>query len=470
MKLYEKIYYSSPNFIQNLMVSIYGVKLFYERYAGNLKNWQEFLIKSENYTSIEIKEYQEKSFVSMAKHAITHVPYYRDWAVRQGICEQDILSLKNLKDFPVVEKEEVRQGPERFVSDNYRINSLIKLSTSGTTGKPVTIFCDRGARSKHYAFFSRLRNWNGLGPRSRRATLFGRIILLADQNKPPFWRYDLAQNNLLMSSYHLSMDNLIHYYKKLIDYQPEEIIGYPSSIYQLAHFINTRRLVPVKPKMLITTAETLLEYQRVEIEQAFQTKVIDQYGCTEMSFFAATCKWGAMHIHPEHGLIETIDSAGHSVVGQTGDSVVTGLINQVMPLIRYKIGDRLTLAPEGQTCACGSSFPIISQVEGRIDDIIYKRDGTPVGRLDPVFKGGGHIHSSKIIQDEWGDIMVKVKPAEGFGDTEKIWLHGELQKRLGRDVAIKVVIVADIPKDKNGKFKSVESHYSPANSIRQGVK
>ena len=471
MKFHEKIYYSSPLLLQNIFVSIYGFKLFYERYACNPKSWEVFLDNSEKFTKPEVKAYQEKSFVTIARHAINSVPYYKKWASEQGILSRDILNIKQLREFPVVEKEEVRRRPEFFISDNYKnIKKLIKLSTSGTTGTPVTIFCDGKTRSKHYAFFSRLRKWHGLNSRSRRATLFGRMILLADQNKPPFWRYDIAQCNLLMSSYHLSMENIIHYYRKLIEYKPEEIIGYPSSLYQIAQFINTRGLASVKPKMLVTTAETLLEYQRVAIEQAFQAKVIDQYGCTEMAFFAATCKMGTMHIHPEHGLIETIDPEGNPVTGSPGDSVVTGFINHVMPLIRYRIGDRLTLAPEGQACACGSSFPIISQVEGRIDDIIYRRDGTPVGRLDPVFKGGGHIHSSKIIQDEWGDVIVLVKPAEGFGDTEKIWLHGELQKRLGGDVVIKVVIVDDIPKGKNGKFKSVESRYSPANSNRQEKK
>lgn len=468
MKLHEKIYYSSPLILQNLMVSIYGLKLFHERYTENLSNWEDFLRNSELYSSIEIKNYQEKSFISIARHAISTVPYYRDWAHNEGICAQDIISTTNLKDFPVIGKEETRYRPERFISDNYRNSKrLIKLSTSGTTGKPITVFCDKLTRSKHYAFFTRLRKWYGLNSRSRRATFFGRMILLADQNKPPFWRYDLAQKNLLMSSYHLSTENLIHYYNKLVDYHPEEIIGYPSSVYQIAQYINSRGLAPVMPKLLVTTAETLLEYQRVAIEQAFQTKVVDQYGCTEMAFFAATCTHGTMHIHPEHGLIETIDHTGNPVIGLPGNSVVTGFINYVMPLIRYKIGDRLILASEGQTCACGSNFPIIHQVEGRIDDIIYRRDGTPVGRLDPVFKGGGHIHSSKIIQDDLGNIKVLVKPAEGFSDTEKIWLHNELLKRLGRDITINIAVVTDIPKDKNGKFKSVESHYLPKNAIHQ---
>ena len=54
--------------------------------------------------------------------------------------------------------------------------------------------------------------------------------------------------------------------------------------------------------------------------------------------------------------------------GQLSQSVlVTNLANRVQPIIRYKMGDRVTISPD--TCPCGSSFPVI-HVIGRTDEIL----------------------------------------------------------------------------------------------------
>lgn len=460
--IYEKTYYHLPVFLQNLFVSLYGLKLLTERYGKSAKEHLGLLLKTEGYSAEAMLEFQTASFVRLARFAIKMVPFYQDWAANQGIKAKDIQDLKDLKLFPILAKETVRRKPEMFISKIHKPrHDLIKLSTSGTTGKPLTVLCDQDSRIHHYAFFSRLRRWFGLEPISRRATLFGRIIVLPEQNQPPFWRYDISQRNLLMSSYHLSQANLYAYYHKLRLYKPAEIIAYPSSVYQIAQYINRNGLEPLKPKVVITTAESLLPYQRTAIESAFNAPLVNQYGCTEMSFFASQCEHGSMHFHPEHGIIEVIDELGNSVVESPGNVVATGLINKVMPLIRYEIGDRITLAKPECTCVCGRSFPIIRRVEGRIDDILYRRDGTPVGRLDPVFKGGSNIIAAKILQKKAGDIEVSLQPSDSFCTKNLSWLEYELRKRMGDGIGIMINLVSEIPKDKNGKFRAVESHYRP---------
>jgi phenylacetate-CoA ligase len=457
----EKIYYQSPLFIQNVFVSAYGLKLYNQRYIRKGHQYLYGLKNTEGYDYTQLQAHQESLFVELSRHAIRSVPYYKQWAENTGTKDSDIQNLSDLKKFPILTKAIVRQNPEQFISDIYsNKKSLISLSTSGTSGSPMTIYCDSEARSHHYAFWSRLRSWFGLKPRSRRVTLFGRIIMLPKHNKPPFWRYDMAQNNLLMSSYHLSYRNLPYYYMKLNSYQPEEIIGYPSSIYQIARYILQNRLEPLSPKVVITTAETLLEYQRELISAAFDAPIVDQYGCTEMAFFASQCEHGTMHVHPEHGIVETVDEAGNNVNGQSGSMIATGLINWVMPLIRYEIGDRVALAKQGALCRCGRAFPVIQEVEGRIDDMLYRKDGTPVGRLDPVFKGGSGILEAKIIQMQSGDIEVLVQPGDQFGVKKRQWLNQELRKRVGSDIGIKIKEVDKIPKEANGKFKAVESYYT----------
>lgn len=460
--LAEKIYFRCPVFVQNVLVSLYGIKLYRERYSKNADAYLKQLLESEKYSKAEMDQLQERQFLELARIAIETVPHYRDWATENGLGMADFQSLKDLQKFPVLNKETVRANPERFVSDLVADpDKLIKLHTSGTTGSPMTVYCDADTRTHHYAFFSRLRHWFGLKARSRRATLFGRIIMLPENNRPPFWRFDIAQNNLLMSSYHLKKENLGFYYDKLVSFRPDEIIAYPSSIYQLALYIQENNLPRLTPKVVITTAETLLAYQREVLERAFSAPVIDQYGCTEMAFFVSQCECGTMHSHPEHGLLETIGADGKPVKNEPGTLLATGFVNRSMPLIRYEVGDRASLSSDYANCACGRTFPVVLGVEGRLDDVIYRKDGTPVGRLDPVFKGGSGIVSAQIKQDCIGNVNVMVVRTDAFGNRELEWLRHELEKRLGEDIAVTIDLVEKIEKQSNGKFKAVESDFRP---------
>ena len=97
------------------------------------------------------------------------------------------------------------------------------------------------------------------------------------------------------------------------DFAPDEVIGYPSSVYQLARQVRDSGQPPLAPRVVFTTAETLLAHQREAIEAAFACPVIDQYGCTEMAFFASQCEHGTMHVHPEHGCLEALDGEDRPV-------------------------------------------------------------------------------------------------------------------------------------------------------------
>ncbi|MGP4843272.1 phenylacetate--CoA ligase family protein [Marinobacter sp. 1Y8] len=456
-KIFEVFYHRAPVFFQNILVSIYGYKLHRERYSTGSDNNLKALKCSELFSQSEMDNFVNSRFAALAKHSIETVPFYHSWAIKNGIKSSDISGVEDLSLFPIITKDILRRNPRDFVSSIAK--DTIKLSTSGTSGKPIDIICSKADRTYHYAFFSRLRHWFGLNKNSKRATFFGRIIVLPEQEKPPFWRMDMAQNNLLMSSYHLSQANLIHYYRKLNIFKPDEVIGYPSSLYELARFIINRQLQPISCTVVFTTAETLLDYQRKALEKAFSAPIVDQYGCTEMAFFVSQCEYGTVHNHPEHGILETVGSTGESLNEEPGTVLATGLVNWTMPLIRYEVGDRLTLSSFPAQCPCGRAFPVIVGIEGRVDDVIYRKDGTPVGRLDPVFKGGSGIVNAKITQYENSDVQVFVEPDATFTETNKKWLRRELKKRLGDDIELTITEVLTIKKQPNGKFKAVESFY-----------
>jgi len=451
----ELIYNNSPVLFQNIMTSIYGLKLHWERYGGKSRQYTKQLDASDFESRAFFTKLQARELRKLLDHAYHTTEHYRTLFDGVGLRPSDIASPGDLKKIPILEKGQIARNPKAFLSNAFRSAGLSKIYTSGTTGSPLTVFYDQSSRRKNYAFFNRVRRWRGTKVGHRRATLYGRTIIPLRQKGPPFWRYDFAEKNLLFSSYHMSPDNLPYYYDKLCEFQPIEIRGYPSSLYSLARHMTKNGLSDIRPRAIFTTAETLFKSTRETIEHAFQCDITDTYGCTEMAFYITQCEYGTYHAHPEYGIIETVDSDGNSVTSRRGELVCTGFINYAMPLIRYKVGDTLAIM-EGD-CRCGRQSPIIGEIHGRTDDIILTPDGRPVGRLDPVFKGGLGIKEAQIIQTRRDEILFRIVKDEGYSSNDLEFLTLQLRKRIGNTMRIKFEFVPEIKRDKNGKFRSVIS-------------
>jgi phenylacetate-CoA ligase len=457
-RLMEKVYFSSPVFLQHLAVSAYGHRLRRRRYGANASIYVSELKRTQVLSREQMQELQRNRLRRMVEHAFASVSFYQEWSRESGLEASDIRTVEDIKLLPIVTKDMVRDDPVRFCSTEYmRRREVFGLSTSGTTGKPLTIYCDPDSRTHHYAFFTRLRSWFGIGPQDFRATFFGRIIAKPEQGKPPFWRYDVSQRNVLFSSYHLSRQNLPHYYRKLRELRPTEILGYPSSLARLAAYVQAEGLPPLQPKATIVTAETITEWQRAVIEEGFGSRVVNQYGCTEMVVFAAECEVGRLHINPEHGILEVLDENDQDVKDSvSGRLVCTGLVNRTMPLLRYDLGD-VAKCDWHLTCECGRPFPVLQDIEGRCDDVLLTPDGRPLGRMDPVFKGLRGIRETQIEQTDRHKLVFHMVLDESFTGSSRAELMREIRKRVGPSMEIEIRRVGEIPREPNGKFRSVVS-------------
>jgi phenylacetate-CoA ligase len=260
----------------------------------------------------------------------------------------------------------------------------------------------------------------------------------------------------LFSSYNLTDRHLPGYVHELERRQPAFIDSYPSSIYRVATFLEARGLQHrIRPKVIVTSSETLLVHQRETISRVFDCPVRDQYGSAEMAGFIAECPAGRYHVAPEYGTVEIVSPEGRPVPpGELGQLCLTGFLNPAMPLLRYLIGDVGRLAAD--PCPCGRASPVVESIEGRVDDVIITPSGRHVGRLDPAFKGVVGIRESQILQTARNRIVVAVV-ADDRRLVDCATLVANLTERLGSDVDIAVEFVAAIDKEANGKFRSVKS-------------
>ena len=113
---------------------------------------------------------------------------------------------------------------------------------------------------------------------------------------------------MLMSTSHLSPETAPSYVEAIKRFGPVLIDSYPSAILALARVGKALGLDLPQPRAIITSAETLSEAERLEVATAFGCGVFNQYASTDTGAFISTCEHGTLHINPEFGICEIVNT------------------------------------------------------------------------------------------------------------------------------------------------------------------
>jgi len=448
--LAERFYFASPVTVQNVLVSVMGYRLFTKRYTGNYHKIRKELEELASMGEAQVKAMQEENLHSMVSFCYENIAYYQELFANQELKPVDITTLEDLVKIPVLDKNTLVAKSKLFQPRN-PCKPYAVQHTSGSTGTPLALNVNERTYKLAMALLVDHEESHGIPFGSRRATFAGRMLKPADDMKPPFSRFNRSENQRLFSSYHINENTFPHYKKELDKFQPKELIGYPSAIYDLAaHYLKSDSKPGFQPKAVITNSETLLLWQREKIESVFGCPVYDYYGTAEYVTFAGQDKDGIYRTNPIIGITELVtDEASDE---NSGRIVATSLTNKAMPLLRYDLGDTATLAYSSGTQTVGT--PAFISIDGRQDDYIETTDGRRIGRLDHVFKGIEGIKESQILQSQPGSITIKVVK-DGFGNFNESSLRSNCKERLGDDFNVSLEYTSEIPKGRNGKFRSV---------------
>lgn len=453
------LYYRLPYPLRSLAASLHGLRLQRSRYTSETDRLVAQAHEREQWTAEKWHTWQAERLSYVLEYAAKNVPYYRQqWELRRR--KGDYASVQLLENWAVLRKDVVRDHPHAFIADGTDKRNLIVEHTSGTTGKPLTLWWGKDAAIQWYALFdARWRGWYGLSRRDRWGILGGQLITPFSQKQPPFWVWNAGMKQLYLSSYHLKPENIEAYLKAISRHELTYLYGYASSLYSLARNILEAKLPVYQLKAVINNAEPLYTHQRDAISQAFGCPVFDTYGQSELVCGASECLSGNLHVWQDASVLEVIHDHQDDLMvdGGTGRMIGTGLLNLAMPLIRYEIGDRGSLSDANNICACGRQMRMLSSLEGRMDDVIVTSDGRRIGRLDPIFKADLPIREAQIIQEELSQLRIRYVPADGFNASSAEKLITLLQHRVG-EMHIILEEVESIPRTANGKFRAVISN------------
>lgn len=316
----------------------------------------------------------------MIAHCARDVPLYRELFRAAGVGPQSLRSLADLARFPIPDRALIERDPMSIVATEFRDlyasgGGTVRRSGGSSGGPQLEIHADPESWSMLDGFYFRALEALGYTPWTPMAYFWG-----APFESRGFNRLGLMPKIGVPA--HMDEDGQI-----LILEQNPGVFWYyhPTSLYALAQRFG-ERLAGARPACIVSHAELLTDSMREAIERAAGVPVYDQWGTSELNRMAWQCKERCgYHVDADSFVLEILDEDGRPVkAGEMGRAVVTGLINRMMPLIRYELGD-LVVASD-RRCACGRTLPMIERIEGRVKDVVVLPDGgtrTPREMLEP---------------------------------------------------------------------------------------
>ena len=459
MSKLETIYKSVPYPVKVLLLNLKAWLNHRKRYT---ESYNKYVAEYEALWEAPLKtlsQYQLNLLKGILLECVRFVPYYKETFEHAGITKAQIEKnpFKALNTIPLLSKDARKKEVERLLNTNPERPLIETGFTSGTSGSPTKIYFDKESIERSFALWTRFHRTIGLTGTERSVRFSGRILIAADRKQPPFWVYNRIDDQLFMSSYHLTNANCKAYIEKLNRFKPEFLDGYPSALFVLASYIQSHKLVlNFKPKAIAVTAETLYGYQRLAIERAFDCKVYNQYASSEGSPLISQCTEGNLHVNLDSGIFEFLNSENQTAQpGEIAKMVVTSFRNLKTPLIRYDIGDSVLIPKQPIQCSCGCNMPVVERIIGREDDVLWTPEKGYVGRMDTAYKGIDGIVKSQLIQESPGSLLVKNCVDSDYDDKNEANFITNLKERLGAHISIEIKIVEDIPLSANGKFDAV---------------
>ena len=450
--IYNKIPFSK---IKYATERVWGTLPDRIRFGSDFQQTLNLLRETDRWSEDQLNDYQIRQLKNTLSNVASSVPFYiktfKDW----GIAVDRINDLSDLKKIPIMTKNIMRSDIHNFLSEKYKKNRLIHATTSGSSGQTFDFYKSRKHSAQEWAFITHL--WSRIGFTNKDWRIVMRGPIVGHSKKGVYWQYKPKNRELILSTYHMSDENMFQYVNIIKESGYKFLHCHPSSAFIFANFLNNNNITcPLKA--VLAASETVYPFQRKIMEDVFQCRVYSFYGQSEQVCLAGECEESEFyHIQPEYGITEILDANGNEIKdeNQIGEIVATGFINDAMPFIRYRTADLATISPH--QCSCGRKHKLIKRIEGREHEYVVTRDGRLVSLTGLIhgqhFDAFSKIIKMQIYQKHKGGIEVRIVKNSDFTKEDEIKISQGIMQCLISGMDIKFVYLEDIPLSKRGKHK-----------------
>ena len=424
--------------------------------------WEEEL---ETMNRPDLENLQLSLFKRRLQYVYNNSPMYRRKYDQVNITPDDIQTLDDIRKLPFTEKEDLRESQERlppwgdFVcippEEGVRV-----FQTTGTTGKPVKILLNNNDWEKHfYRQFMHHMHGYGITSHDKLYVPFNYGLHIA------WWGLQAAFERagvMVIPGGGLSSENRL---KSMLEYKATVICGTPTYMLYLGE--TARRmgisLRETDIRILIVAGEpgANVPATKKSLEEMWGATCYDDIGSSEISNFGYECReQKGTHVIESMFYVESLDPETLQPVadGEVGEMVITNLITETAPLIRFRIKDLVRL--DRSPCDCGRTF--------------LRLNGGILGRTDDMFQFAGiNIFPSALenyIREivEFSDEYQIIIPRQGRGNhllikvepTETSLTLAELQvakKRLIEKIKLNMTITPEVEIVETGELPRFEA-------------
>lgn len=411
--------------------------------------------KEEQMSRAEIEALQLERLQYRVRYAYERVPYYKAKLDKAGVKPSDIHSLEDIAKLPFITKQDFR---DTYPFGMFAVpkNELVRIhASSGTTGKPTVVGYTKSDMEHWIESVARVACMGGAVPDDIAQICFGYGMFTGALGL----HEGLTKVGLTVIP--ASVGNSKKQLMYMQDMGTTLLVATPSYAMHLVELIKDLGVDPAKDLQVRTAlcgGEGLSAGLRRDLVKAWgpQMRVTQNYGMSELNGpgVSGEClELNGMHINEDYFLAEIIDpETGEPLPeGEHGELVITCLMKDALPLIRYRTRDITALHKE--PCACGRTTARMEPLSGRADDMLIIRGVNVFPShieevLESVEEIGPHYLITLGTKDYLDTVLIQVelndaKLLDSYARMDK--LEKEIARRIHRALGLVCQIRLEAP-------------------------
>ena len=412
---------------------------------------------------MKLNEKQLQQVDAQVKRLLKSGSFYGEVYRKAGI--SGVSSQEDFEKLPFSSKDDLRNAYPLGIQAVPEEEVVRIHSSSGTTGKPVIIPYTAKDVDDWAIMFARCYETAGITNKDRIQITPAYGLWTAGIG------FQLGAEKLGAMTVPMGPGNTDKQLQMMMDLKTTVLTATSSYALLLAEEINKRGLRDkIHLKKGVFGSERWSKKMREYIRNELGVELYDIYGLTEIygPGIGITCeKEQGIHYWDDYVYIEIINpETGEPVPdGETGEIVITTLVKEGAPLLRFRTHDLSRIIPE--KCSCGRCYRRLDTIGGRSDDMFKVRGVNMFPKqVEELLQDVDGVLSEYNItiahdDDHNKDIMILTVEVDGRVDFEKTALHiRELFKsRIGMTPKVTAVPVGTLQRSEKKTKRVIDYRY-----------
>jgi len=351
-----------------------------------------------------IRDKQFARIKELVELAYREIPVYRAKYQAAGFKPEHLRDWDDIQKIPVITKPElVAAFPDQCVNRKYNEKDLFPTRSSGSSGQTLLIRVDYDA-----ILTDTIQGVRQFAMQS--GFDYKENDLLAHVYTVPWWFDSIGGKYPTAFISNLIPPARVAQHLRYLG--PRMLSLYPSSLDALMPHVDE---FSSSLNLAVTHSEYSSRAQRHEWSRQLGVPVLDEYSSEEATRIALEMPDGNYYVCEDTVHLDVLDpdTMQLQAAGQSGIAVITNLLNEAMPFIRYVQGDYITRPVNPKQSDINWSQ--IASIDGRLNDAFINREGrkVPAGSiLDATYRWmfdcNLHLAQFEIVQRGFGLVEARV--------------------------------------------------------------